>query len=69
MIATPDAKTLHFVAEGVRDGKLVIPIIRTVPLGKAARSSNCRGGAWYREGLAGGLILFCQLRIRKEDRK
>ena len=38
MVATPDAKTLHFVAEAVRDGKLVIPIMRTVPLGKAAEA-------------------------------
>jgi NADPH:quinone reductase-like Zn-dependent oxidoreductase len=38
VVATPDAKTLHFVAEAVRDGKLVIPIIRTVPLSKAAEA-------------------------------
>jgi len=34
--ATPDAKTLQFMAEAVRDGKLVIPISRELPLSKAA---------------------------------
>jgi len=36
--ATPDAKTLHFMAEAVRDGKLVIPISRKLPLSKAAEA-------------------------------
>ncbi len=36
--ATPDAKTLQFMAEAVRDGKLVIPISRKLPLGKAAEA-------------------------------
>jgi NADPH:quinone reductase-like Zn-dependent oxidoreductase len=36
--ATPDTKTLQFMAEGVRDGKLVIPISRKVPLSKAAEA-------------------------------
>jgi NADPH:quinone reductase-like Zn-dependent oxidoreductase len=34
--ATPDAKTLQFMAEAVRDGKLVIPISRKLPLIDAA---------------------------------
>jgi NADPH:quinone reductase-like Zn-dependent oxidoreductase len=34
--STPDAKTLQFMAEAVRDGKLVIPISRKMPLSKAA---------------------------------
>jgi NADPH:quinone reductase-like Zn-dependent oxidoreductase len=36
--ATPDAKTLQFMAEAVRDGKLVIPISRKMPLSKAAEA-------------------------------
>jgi NADPH:quinone reductase-like Zn-dependent oxidoreductase len=32
----PDARTLQFMAEGVRDGKLVIPISRKLPLSQAA---------------------------------
>ena len=36
VFATPDAKTLQFMAEAVRDGKLVIPISRKLPLGDAA---------------------------------
>jgi NADPH:quinone reductase-like Zn-dependent oxidoreductase len=36
--ATPDAKTLQFMAEAVRDGKLVIPIIRKLPLSEAAEA-------------------------------
>jgi len=33
-----DRKTLEFMAEAVRDGKLVIPISRTLPLRKAAEA-------------------------------
>src|SRR6266404_144052 len=36
--ATPDAKTLQLMGEAVRDGKLVIPISRKLPLGKAAEA-------------------------------
>jgi NADPH:quinone reductase-like Zn-dependent oxidoreductase len=36
--STPDAKTLQFMAEAVRDGKLVIPISRKLPLSKAAEA-------------------------------
>src|SRR5580700_5746979 len=36
--AAPDAKTLQFMAEAVRDGKLVIPISRKLPLSKAAEA-------------------------------
>jgi NADPH:quinone reductase-like Zn-dependent oxidoreductase len=36
--ATPDAKTLQFMGEAVRDGKLVIPISRKLPLSKAAEA-------------------------------
>jgi NADPH:quinone reductase-like Zn-dependent oxidoreductase len=36
--ATPDAKTLQFMAEAVRDGKLVIPISRKLPLRNAAEA-------------------------------
>jgi NADPH:quinone reductase-like Zn-dependent oxidoreductase len=36
--ATPDAKTLQFMAEAVRDGKLAIPISRKFPLSEAAKA-------------------------------
>jgi NADPH:quinone reductase-like Zn-dependent oxidoreductase len=36
VVAKPDARTLQFMAEAVRDGKLVIPISRRLPLSKAA---------------------------------
>jgi len=36
--ATPDAKTLQFMAEAVREGKLVIPISRKLPLSRAAEA-------------------------------
>jgi NADPH:quinone reductase-like Zn-dependent oxidoreductase len=38
VVATPDTKTLQFMAEAVRDGKLVIPISRKLPLSKAAEA-------------------------------
>jgi NADPH:quinone reductase-like Zn-dependent oxidoreductase len=33
-----DSKTLEFMAEAVRDGKLVIPIGRKLPLSEAAEA-------------------------------
>ena len=53
-----DRKTLEFMAEAVRDGKLVIPISRKLPLSEAAEAQAAaeKGG---REDLAGGLTLFC----------
>ena len=36
--ATPDTKTLQFMAEAVRDGKLVIPISRKLPLSNAGEA-------------------------------
>ena len=36
--ATPDAKTLQFMAEAVRDGRLMIPIGRQLPLSQAAEA-------------------------------
>ena len=38
MYSNLDRKTLEFMAEAVRDGKLVIPISRTLPLSKAAEA-------------------------------
>ena len=35
---TPDAKTLQFMAEAVRDGKLVLPISQKLPLSEAAEA-------------------------------
>jgi len=37
---TPDEKTLQFMAEAVRGGKLVIPISRKLPLSKAAEAQD-----------------------------
>src|SRR5271165_2478253 len=44
--ATPDAKTLQFMAEAVRDGKLVIPISQKLPLSEAAEAQTAaeKGG-------------------------
>jgi NADPH:quinone reductase-like Zn-dependent oxidoreductase len=44
--ATPDAKTLQFMAEAVRDGKLVIPISRKLPLSNAGEAQTAaeKGG-------------------------
>ena len=36
--AAPDAKTLQFMAEAVRDGRLVIPISQKLPLSEAAEA-------------------------------
>jgi NADPH:quinone reductase-like Zn-dependent oxidoreductase len=38
VVAKPDTKTLQFMAEAVRDGKLVIPISRKLPLSDAAEA-------------------------------
>jgi NADPH:quinone reductase-like Zn-dependent oxidoreductase len=38
--ATPDTKTLQFMAEAVRDGKLVIPISRKLPLSNAGEAQT-----------------------------
>src|SRR3984893_1660514 len=38
VVAKPDTKTLQFMAEAVRDGKLMIPISRKLPLSKAAEA-------------------------------
>ncbi len=44
--ATPDAKTLQFMAEAFRDGKLVIPISQKLPLSEAAEAQTAaeKGG-------------------------
>ena len=56
--ATPDTKTLLFMADAVRDGKLVIPISRKLPLSNAGEGSSRCGRGWYWEGLAGGLHIL-----------
>jgi NADPH:quinone reductase-like Zn-dependent oxidoreductase len=38
VVASPDAQTLQFMAEAVRDGKLVIPISRKLPLSNAGEA-------------------------------
>ena len=52
--ATPDAKILRFMAEGVRDGKLVIPISRQLPLSKAAEAQ----AAAEKGGIGKVLLVF-----------
>jgi NADPH:quinone reductase-like Zn-dependent oxidoreductase len=47
-----DRKTLEFMAEAVRDGKLVIPISETLPLREAAE-----GQAAAEKGVAGKILL------------
>ena len=47
-----DRKTLEFMAEAVRDGKLVIPIIETLPLRQAAEAQ-----AAAEKGVAGKILL------------
>ena len=47
-----DRKTLEFMAEAVRDGKLVIPISLKVPLSKAAEAQ-----ATAEKGIAGKILL------------
>ena len=50
--AQPDAKTLRFMAEAVRDGKLAIPISRKLPLSEAAE-----GQAAAEKGVMGKILL------------
>ncbi|HUA15852.1 MAG TPA: NADP-dependent oxidoreductase [Verrucomicrobiae bacterium] len=47
-----DGKTLEFMAEAVRDGKLVIPISRKLPLSEAAEAQ-----AAAEKGVAGKILL------------
>ena len=47
-----DRKTLEFMAEAVRDGKLVIPISETLPLSQAAEAQ-----AEAEKGVAGKILL------------
>jgi NADPH:quinone reductase-like Zn-dependent oxidoreductase len=48
-----DRKTLEFMAEAVRDGKLVIPIGETLPLRQAAEAQ-----AAAEKGVAGKILLI-----------
>ena len=52
VVATADAKTLQFMAEAVRDGKLVIPISQKLPLSEAGD-----GQAAAERGAAGKILL------------
>ena len=52
VVATADAKTLQFMAEAVRDGKLVIPISQKLPLSEAADAQ-----AAAEKGAAGKILL------------
>jgi NADPH:quinone reductase-like Zn-dependent oxidoreductase len=38
VVATPDRKALEFMAKAVRDGELVIPIRRKLPLSKVGEA-------------------------------
>ena len=61
--ATPDAKTLQFMADAVRDGKLVIPISRKLPLSKAA------GAQADAEEVSGRSCWWLDIILRTEDSK
>jgi NADPH:quinone reductase-like Zn-dependent oxidoreductase len=50
--AKPDAKTLEFMAQAVRDGKLVIPVSGTFPLRQAGEAQ-----AFAENGAAGKVVL------------
>ena len=50
-----DRKTLQFMAEAVRDGKLVIPISQTLPLSEAAKAQATAEKGGIGKDLAGGL--------------
>ena len=52
VVAQADARTLLFMAEAVRDGKLVIPISRKLPLSEAAEAH-----AAAEKGVAGKILL------------
>jgi NADPH:quinone reductase-like Zn-dependent oxidoreductase len=52
VVATADAKTLQFMAEAVRDGKLVIPISQRLPLSEAAEAQ-----AEAEKGFVGKILL------------
>ena len=52
VFSTADRKTLEFMAEAVRDGKLVIPISRRMPLSQAAE-----GQAAAEKGGIGKILL------------
>jgi NADPH:quinone reductase-like Zn-dependent oxidoreductase len=52
VVAKPDTKTLQFMAEAVRDGKLMIPISLKLPLSKAAEAQ-----AAAEEGGVGKVLL------------
>lgn len=52
VFAQPDTKTLQFMAEAVRDGKLVIPISQKLPLSEAAE-----GQVAAEKGVIGKILL------------
>lgn len=54
MVAQPDAAALERYAEAARDGKLVVPIDRLVPLSEAGEAQ-----AAAEKGGAGKVILVC----------
>ena len=47
-----DRKTLEFMAEAVRDGRLVIPISQKLPLSEATE-----GLQWWKKGASGKILL------------
>ena len=55
-----DRKTLEFMAEAVRDGKLVIPISLKLPLSEAAQAQAAAEKGGVGKILLVGLILFCK---------
>ena len=64
VVATADAKTLQFMAEAVRDGKLVIPISQKLPLSEAADAQ-----AAAERGAARKILLVVRFSFANEETK
>jgi hypothetical protein len=56
VVATPDSKTLEFMAEATRDRELTIPISRKLPLSKAGEAQ-----AAAEEGGSGKVLIVCRM--------
>ena len=64
VVATPDRKTLELMAKAVRDGELVIPISRKLPLSKVGEAQ-----AAAEEGGTGKVLLVADVILQTEDTK
>ena len=64
VVATPDRKTLELMAKAIRDGELVIPISRKLPLSKVGEAQ-----AAAEEGGTGKVLLVADVILQTEDTK